>query len=619
MQGCIRGRWKMLKTKPFIINMNNEGFKMINILNMNEISKEQILAFANKAFPGKTVNLGDGRWWYIQAGTLMGEDLHYEYHNGKVHLHIEGPNWRPIRNYFDRVVNDPQIVTQHWWRQRCCLTLQRDLSSWEEIQDAFLEIDRIMRPHILSFERSQGVYQEVNENSVESDVDARKIKVSELMSQSYLNIPEYQRPYRWTFKNVEQLLTDINDARANGKQNFLIGSVILHKKVDKLDIVDGQQRITTLYLIAKALDYKGSLPQLTFNHTDSFFHIHENNAFIHEWVKLNLAKSDRQNFLDFIFDNCQVTEVIVKQLNEAFHLFETQNGRGKELEAYNLLKAYHIRAMTSSSRKEKIDCDVRWEDAAMYANKNNPPKDLLKQLINEHLYRSRLWSRREEAGRFSKQHVDEFKGLTIDRDTPIEFAYQNSLVQQQIASGLLQMMNVGLFKLKNRFDHGDPDNMSPFANINQLIVNGKPFFDWVETYIEIYKRIFMQPDSSQLSDFKDFYRSFCKYEGCQRNGDSYIREVYKSAIILIFDRFGEKGLNHLYKAVYICLYRMRLKKKQVRYATMSSYSSSGWIFAQINNAKNISDLSEIIRRASEYKKKTPKNFEVRKINELFDK
>lgn len=183
----------------------------------------------------------------------------------------------------------------------------------------------------------------------------------------------------------------------------------------------------------------------------------------------------------------------------------------------------------------------------------------------------------------------------------------------------MQMMNAGLFKVKSRFEHGDPDNMSPFANINQLIINGKPFFDWVETYIEVYKRIFMQTDSSQLSNFKDFYRSFCKYEGCQRNGDSYIREVYKSAIILIFDRFGEKGLNHLYKAVYICLYRMRLEKKQVRYATMSSNSSSGWIFAQISKAKKISDLSEIIRRASEYKQKTQRNFEVEKVNEIFDK
>lgn len=534
----------------------------------------------------------------------MGEDLHYEYHNGKVHLHIEGSNWRPIRNYFDKVVSDPRIIAEHWWRQRCSLTLQRELLSWKDIQDAFLEIDRIMRPHILSFERSQEVYHGGNENSVESDVDARKIKVSDLMSLPNLHIPEYQRPYRWTTKNVEQLFADINNARANGKQDYLIGSVIIHKKEDNtLDIVDGQQRITTLYLIAKALNYKVPLPHLAFNHADSFFHIHENNAFIHEWVELNLAKSDRQNFLDYIFGNCQVVEVTVKLLHEAFQLFETQNGRGKELEAYNLLKAYHIRAMTSSSRKEKIDCDVRWEDAAMYADKNNTPRDLLRQLINEHLYRCRLWSRSEEAGRFSKQCVDEFKGFTVDRDTPVEFAYQNCLVQQQIASGLMQMMNTGLFKVKSRFEHGDPDNISPFVNINQLIVNGKPFFDWVETYIEIYKRIFMQPDSSQLSNFKDFYRSFCKYEGCQRNGDSYIREVYKSAIILIFDRFGEKGLNHLYKAVYICLYRMRLEKKQVRYATMSSYSSSGWIFALINNARNISDLSEIISRASEYKKK----------------
>ncbi len=585
---------------------------------MNDISNEQKLEFANKEFPGKAVNLGDGNWWYIQAGTLMGEDLHYEYHNGKVHLHIEGPNWRPIRNYFDRVVSDPRIIAEHWWRQRCCLTLQRDLLSWEEIQDAFLEIDRIMRPHILSFERSQGVYYGDNGNSVESDVDARKIKVSSLMSLPNLHIPEYQRPYRWTIKNVKQLFADINKARANGKQDYLIGSVIIHKKNNILDIVDGQQRITTLYLIARALDYKGSLPQLAFNHTDSFFHIRENNVFINEWVELNLAKSDRQDFLDYIFDNCQVVKVTVKELSEAFQLFETQNGRGKDLEAYNLLKAYHIRAMTSLSRKEKIDCDVRWEDAAMYTDKNNAPRDLLRQLINEHLYRCRLWSRSEEAGRFSKQCIDEFKGFTIDRDTPVEFAYQNCLVQQQIASDLMRMMNAGLFKVKSRFEHGDPDNMSPFANINQLIINGKPFFDWVETYIEIYKRIFMQPDSSQLSNFKDFYRSFCKYEGCQRNGDSYIREVYKSAIILIFDRFGEIGVNRLYEPVYICLYRMRLEKKQVRYTTMSSYSSSGWIFAQINNAKNISDLSEIISRASEYKKKTPKNFEVKKINELFD-
>ena len=92
----------------------------------------------------------------------MGEGLHYEYHNGKVHLHIKGSNWRPIRNYFDSVLSDPCIIAEHWWRQRCCLTLQRVLSSWEELQEASLEIDRTMRPHTQSFERSQGVYQMAN-------------------------------------------------------------------------------------------------------------------------------------------------------------------------------------------------------------------------------------------------------------------------------------------------------------------------------------------------------------------------------------------------------------------------------------------------------------------------
>lgn len=45
--------------------------------------------------------------------------------------------------------------------------------------------------------------------------------------------------------------------------------------------------------------------------------------------------------------------IVVKDRSEAFQMFDSQNGRGKELEAYNLLKAYHIRAMEQNSREEK--------------------------------------------------------------------------------------------------------------------------------------------------------------------------------------------------------------------------------------------------------------------------
>lgn len=589
---------------------------------MEAISNEQKIEFANKEFPGQPVNLGNGDWWYIQAGSILGEDLHYEYWGGKVSLHIEGSNWRPLRNFLRNQVFDDRIVSSHWWRQDCCWTLQKTPISWDEIKQCFIEIDRIMRPHLLSFERIQGFKKQESLNSQTEDVCASKIKLIELIRIKNLRIPEYQRPYRWTQKNVEQLLNDINNARKNGKNEYLIGSVILHKNscedgFSTLDIVDGQQRLTTIYLIAKALAYQGDLPPLEYNHTDSYIHIQENYAFIKDWVKINIT--DLQNLLDYILYNCQFVQIIVTKLPEAFQLFETQNGRGKELEAYNLLKAFHIRAMLDSSIKDKINCDVRWENAALYMSETGEQRDLLRQLINEHLFRTRIWSRNEEALKFKRKDVDEFKGLTIGKDTQLEFAYQNILIQQQIAAAFMQNMNQGLFKVKNRFIHGDPENMSPFVSINQMIVNGKPFFDYIETYVEIYKRLFIQKESSQLSKFKNFYNDYCLYDGCHRSGDTYIRQVYKSAIILLFDRFGEEGVNYLYESLFLCIYRIRLEKKQVRYSSLTNPSVFGSIFTIIQNAKNISDISELKRKGNEYARKTNFVFNVPVIKSFFEK
>lgn len=71
-----------------------------------------------------------------------------------------------------------------------------------------------------------------------------------------LHIPSYQRPYRWKQKNVFDLLNDINNvvSKHNKKFEYRIGSLILHKTDIGLDIVDEQQRITTIALIIKALD-----------------------------------------------------------------------------------------------------------------------------------------------------------------------------------------------------------------------------------------------------------------------------------------------------------------------------------------------------------------------------
>lgn len=67
-------------------------------------------------------------------------------------------------------------------------------------------------------------------------------------------IPKYQREYKWSLEQVKTLITDIN------KHEKFLGNIILNEFPDFYEIVDGQQRITTLFLILIALFNKNKLP-----------------------------------------------------------------------------------------------------------------------------------------------------------------------------------------------------------------------------------------------------------------------------------------------------------------------------------------------------------------------
>lgn len=90
---------------------------------MVEISATQIEEFAKSEFPGQPYYIGNG-YWYIQAGKCLGQNLHFEYQGNAVHLHIEGPNWRGIRDYLWNHVMDTRVSHSHWWRYGCNWTLE---------------------------------------------------------------------------------------------------------------------------------------------------------------------------------------------------------------------------------------------------------------------------------------------------------------------------------------------------------------------------------------------------------------------------------------------------------------------------------------------------------------
>ena len=80
------------------------------------------------------------------------------------------------------------------------------------------------------------------------------IKVKELLTNDNLKIPSYQRPYKRTTKNVNQLIDDVLIHKE--KSEYRLGTLVVHNHDGISDIVDGQQRTITLTLIAYAITQK---------------------------------------------------------------------------------------------------------------------------------------------------------------------------------------------------------------------------------------------------------------------------------------------------------------------------------------------------------------------------
>ncbi len=92
---------------------------------------------------------------------------------------------------------------------------------------------------------------EVNKQSVEALLGSGKSKP--------FVIPEYQRPYAWTDEQVETLFEDLWDftATSGGTEregSYFLGSVVSYENEDgEQEIIDGQQRITSLFLLLRAI------------------------------------------------------------------------------------------------------------------------------------------------------------------------------------------------------------------------------------------------------------------------------------------------------------------------------------------------------------------------------
>lgn len=83
-------------------------------------------------------------------------------------------------------------------------------------------------------------------------IEDHKYTVQEAFLECFYVVPDYQREYVWTEKEVQQLLQDIDEEFGGGdKREYFIGTVLVSPTQQKnhFEVIDGQQRLTTLFLL----------------------------------------------------------------------------------------------------------------------------------------------------------------------------------------------------------------------------------------------------------------------------------------------------------------------------------------------------------------------------------
>ncbi|MCD8295194.1 MAG: DUF262 domain-containing HNH endonuclease family protein [Clostridia bacterium] len=133
-----------------------------------------------------------------------------------------------------------------------------------------------------------------------SDITLETKLVGEIKGEFF--VPSYQRGYRWGEEEVERLLEDIY---VNGDKNYCLQPIVIRKLADgKFELIDGQQRLTTLYIILKFMQrrYPELIEEIDFSLE---YETRKNSGRFLQDIEL----SQRNDNIDYFF-MCQAYETI---------------------------------------------------------------------------------------------------------------------------------------------------------------------------------------------------------------------------------------------------------------------------------------------------------------------
>jgi uncharacterized protein with ParB-like and HNH nuclease domain len=243
------------------------------------------------------------------------------------------------------------------------------------------------------------------------EIQAKTRSVRELLSDTKYGIDYYQREYKWQTKQIVELVSDLTTAFLEEYQpqherkevasygHYFLGSIVISQPDEKKQIVDGQQRLTSLTLLLIYLHniQKGrpdavSIEKMIFSEEygeksfnldipernecmnalfdgapyDAVDQVESINNLIGRYNDIVEAfPGEIANgkalpyFVDWLRNKTQLVEITAYADADAYTIFETMNDRGLSLSNTDMLKGYLLASITDTAKRAEANKEIK--------------------------------------------------------------------------------------------------------------------------------------------------------------------------------------------------------------------------------------------------------------------
>lgn len=260
-------------------------------------------------------------------------------------------------------------------------------------------------------------------------------------------IPIYQRNYAWEDDEITALIQDVYDAyqkdkNSSQKGTYFIGTLVSYHKGDQVyEVIDGQQRLTTINLVLAALGISGksklsyrarkksnqtiqSIPKFEVDEKDNG--IINGFTYAQNALKKIVSEQDLESYKKYFQNNVHIIHYNVPRDIDLNHYFEIMNSRGEQLEKHEIIKA---RLVEQLNEQDKVTFSQLWENCSVmnvYIQQKYNQPDIFGTNHNEFIISDFEKIPKVEVSSGKKSILDFIHGKvgsedSSDRDTPNSF------------------------------------------------------------------------------------------------------------------------------------------------------------------------------------------------------